>query len=335
MRKRKIVFWAILLSLIFSVHAGAAGRTDGWHRAANGKAYFYKNGKMAKGFVRIKNKTCYFDKNGKLAKNRWILYRGKKYRADKYGTIKRNCFIKVDGKFYSLKADGSVRKSWQKFSYGTSYFGADGAIRKGVQVIGKKTYLFSSRGILLKGIQKQGNTTYFLSDKGVIEAKVVSSKGRTICYDGQGKRLDAVKSQDYETQLTARRIVSEITSGQMSREQKLKACFDWVIAKPYVTRRKFSNFDGWPAVYANDHFRLGGGNCQSDAAAFAYMAKALGYSEVYVCTDSDGSWGLAHSWAEVEGRVFDPLFAEAKGYYKYYNIPYQSYELRPILHIKI
>ena len=95
--------------------------------------------KIAKGFVKIKNKTCYFNKKGKLVKNAWVIYKGKKYRADRCGTIKKNCFVKVDGKFYSLKADGSVRKGWQKFSYGISYFGKDGAIRKGLTVI----HLFS------------------------------------------------------------------------------------------------------------------------------------------------------------------------------------------------
>lgn len=82
----------------------------------------------------------------------------------------------------------------------------------------------------------------------------------------------------------------------MTQEQKLKACFDWVIKKPYVMRRKFVNEPGWPALYANDHFLLGGGNCESDACAFAYLAKAIGYTNIYVCTDSDGTWGLAHSW---------------------------------------
>lgn len=336
MKKRKISLLALLICLLLSLPVSAAvTKKDGWHKASNGVVYYYKNGKIAKGFVKIKNKTCYFNKKGKLVKNAWVIYKGKKYRADRCGTIKKNCFVKVDGKFYSLKADGSVRKGWQKFSYGISYFGKDGAIRKGLTVINGRTYLFSQKGILLTGTQTVGKTTYYLSDRGRLEMKKVSTENGTLYYDGNGKKLSDVKVQDIETLERAKKIVAEITNSGMSQSQKLKACFDWVIKKPYVMRRKFVNEPGWPALYANDHFLLGGGNCESDAAAFAYLAKAIGYTDIHVCTDSDGTYGLAHSWAEINGLVYDPLFAEAKDYNKYYGAPYGVYELHPILRVAL
>ncbi|SCG88389.1 Toxin A [uncultured Clostridium sp.] len=336
MKKRKIGLLALLICLLLSLPVSAAvAKKDGWHKASNGVVYYYKNGKIAKGFVKIKNKTCYFNKKGKLVKNAWVIYKGKKYRADRCGTIKKNCFVKVDGKFYSLKADGSVRKGWQKFSYGISYFGKDGAIRKGLTVINGRTYLFSQKGILLTGTQTVGKTTYYLSDRGRLEMKKVSTGNGTLYYDGNGKKLSDVKVQDIETLERAKKIAAEITNSGMSQSQKLKACFDWVIKKPYVMRRKFVNEPGWPALYANDHFLLGGGNCESDAAAFAYLAKAIGYTDIHVCTDSDGTYGLAHSWAEINGLVYDPLFAEAKDYNKYYGAPYGVYELHPILRVAL
>lgn len=336
MKKRKISLLALLICLLLSLPVSAvAAKKDGWHKASNGVVYYYKNGKIAKGFVKIKNKTCYFNKKGKLVKNAWVIYKGKKYRADRCGTIKKNCFVKVDGKFYSLKADGSVRKGWQKFSYGISYFGKDGAIRKGLTVINGRTYLFSQKGILLTGTQTVGKTTYYLSDRGRLEMKKVSTGNGTLYYDGNGKKLSDVKVQDIETLERAKKIAAEITNSGMSQSQKLKACFDWVIKKPYVMRRKFVNEPGWPALYANDHFLLGGGNCESDAAAFAYLAKAIGYTDIHVCTDSDGTYGLAHSWAEINGLVYDPLFAEAKDYNKYYGAPYGVYELHPILRVAL
>ena len=157
--------------------------------------------------------------------------------------------MKVDGKFYSLKADGSVRKGWQKFSYGISYFGKDGAIRKGLTVINGRTYLFSQKGILLTGTQTVGKTTYYLSDRGRLEMKKVSTGNGTLYYDGNGKKLSNVKVQDIETLERAKKIAAEITNSVMSQSQKLKACFDWVIKKPYVMRRKFVNEPGWPALY--------------------------------------------------------------------------------------
>lgn len=155
-------------------------------------------------------------------------------------------------------------------------------------------------------------------------------------YDTKGKTVKAKLPELEEATLQrARDIVAKVTNSQMTSSQKLKACFDWVISKPYVTRRKFVNTPGWPAVYANDHFVLGGGNCHADASAFAYLAKALGYQNVYVCTDSDGTYGTPHSWTEINGLVYDPLFAEAKSYYRYYGVSYRTYELSAILRIAI
>lgn len=103
-----------------------------------------------------------------------------------------------------------------------------------------------------------------------------------------------------------------------------------------MTWRKFENTPGWPALYANDHFIRGRGNCHADASAFAYLAKALGYTNVYVCTDADGTtWDTPHSWTEINGLVYDPLFAEAKNYSRYYGVSYRTYELSAVLHIAI
>ncbi len=41
----------------------------------------------------------------------------------------------------------------------------------------------------------------------------------------------------------------------------------------------------WPATFANDHFLHHNGDCVSDAGAFAYLAKAIGYKKfMYVPT---------------------------------------------------
>lgn len=196
---------------------------------------------------------------------------------------------------------------------GANMIGYTHVSSKSYPIVTGKTYTYTVRSYTTVG-----NT------KGIYD-----TKGRTV------KAVSAAAAAEASALRNAKKIIAQITTPKMSNSQKLKACFDWVISKPYVTRRKFVNVAGWPATYANDHFVLGGGNCHSDASAFAYMAKALGYKNVYVCTDSDGTRGLAHGWAEVNGLVYDPLFAEAKGYYRYFGVSYRTYELRPILHIAI
>lgn len=163
---------------------------------------------------------------------------------------------------------------------------------------------------------KEGNTyTYSI--------RSYTSTGKTYGkMDKKGVSLRAVNPAIAEVERAkknAENIVRQITTPSMSQSQKLRKCFDWVMAKPYVTRRQFARTPGWTAYFANDHFVLGGGNCHSDACAFGYLAKALGYKNVYVCTDTTGTQG-AHSWTEVDGLYYDPLFAQAKSFSRYYAV---------------
>lgn len=302
---------------------------DGWHTLEDGHVQYFTGGKYITGFGQIGGKTYYFDNQGYLLKNSWVNAGGKKYRTDKKGVVIKDKLLTVSKKVYYFRADGSMLKGWKKFKNGSSYFGSNGARVTGLKKIGKKSYYFNAKGIMQTGEVKVKNTTYYLDAKGVLEARKVNTR----YYDGSGKAMSKVKAQDFETLQRAKGILAKVTTARMTKKEKLKKCFDWVISKPYVTRRVFSNFDGWPAVYANDHFVLGGGNCFADASAFAYLAKALGYTKVYVCVDSSGRNG--HSWAEVDGLVYDPLFAEAKSYSGNYGVPYGVYRLSPILHIKV
>lgn len=52
-------------------------------------------------------------------------------------------------------------------------------------------------------------------------------------------------------------------------------------------------------IYANDMYLRGYGNCFSFASAFAYLAKAIGYENVYCCNSG------GHGWAEINGLIYD------------------------------
>ena len=333
--KKKAVLLALLLCCTAAVlPASAASKTSGWKKT-KGQTYYYKKGKAVKGMVKIGSKTYYFDKKGRLVKKKWVKYKGKTYRTDKNGAIVKNRFINVGGKHYRMKADGTLQKGWKTFSYGKSYFGSNGVLRKGVQKIGGKVYYFTDRGVMKTGIITEGNTTYYVSKWGVVKAKRVVKNGKAKYLDANNKALSSAKAQEYEAKWNAHVVVAQITNSKMSKEEKLLTCFRWVMSKPYITFRTFGNFDGWVPTYANDHFTRGGGNCQSDAAAFAYLARELGYSKIYVCVDSDGTNPRGHSWTEINGKVYDPLFAEAKSFSRYYGVSYGTYELHPILKVRV
>ena len=232
-------------------------------------------------------------------------------------------------------AENKISLSWKKAAGATNYLiyrrDAKGKwqLLKNVKDAGTTSYthVSSKKFPIVKG----KNYTYTVRSYTTVE----NTKG---LYDSKGlkvKALSSVEITNEEALDNARKVIAKVTNSHMTKAQKLQACFNWVISKPYVTRRRFSNFPGWPAVFANDHFVLGGGNCHSDAGAFAYLAKALGYKNVYVCTDAEGRHGEGHSWTEINGLVYDPLFSEAKNYSKYYGATYRTYILRPILHIAI
>ena len=115
----------------------------------------------------------------------------------------------------------------------------------------------------------------------------------------------------------------------MTKEQKLRACFNYLITpigqttvlgdRIYGGNPRIPHYTGtdWPEVYANDIFLDHRGNCFSMAAAFGYLAKACGYTNVYVCNST------GHGWTEINGLVYDPeQYRDTQ--YKYYGTNYNN-----------
>lgn len=122
-----------------------------------------------------------------------------------------------------------------------------------------------------------------------------------------------------EIERAAREAVSNCTNSNMTKEEKLKAAFDY-LKKNYlegVNRNDYREMD-WPAVYAKDLLIGGKGDCFSYGAAFAYMAKAIGYEESYACNSG------GHGWAEVNGKVYDPEWSMHSQKYSYFGMSYDE-----------
>ena len=105
--------------------------------------------------------------------------------------------------------------------------------------------------------------------------KVLTLPAQTVYVNG--KAMEGMSPESLATLQRAQAVVAGITNSSMTQEEKLKACFEYV--KTYrESRPRMPNYLGmdWPVVYANDMFVNGTGNCCSYAAAFAYMAKAIG-----------------------------------------------------------
>lgn len=120
----------------------------------------------------------------------------------------------------------------------------------------------------------------------------------------------------------AAKDVAECTDSTMTREEKLKACFDYIRTKygegvqhdpPYPPTNR-----DWYIIYAADIFVNGRGDCYSFGAAYAYMARAIGYTEAYACNST------GHGWTEVDNKVYDPEWSMHSNNYSYYAMSYDE-----------
>ena len=145
-------------------------------------------------------------------------------------------------------------------------------------------------------------------------------------------KLSTYTKNKIDTMITAKKIMQANTKTTDSRSKKLKKVFNWVLKHPYKRYRTLKSVQskkGWEITFANDVYKKGQGCCVSEASAFAFLAHECGYKNVYICDDT------GHAWTEINGRVYDTLFAEAKNYNKYYNSSYGTAGLHRVGKLKI
>ncbi len=280
---------------------------------------------------------------------------GKKTEAAKKPAQKAG-IRKVNGKYYYFDSKGKKITGWKKVNDNTYYFLPQGSGKSpkasaatGWRNINNHWYYFDKRAVMQTGWKTIGGKKYYFRTSNKDGLRGVSSQGVKKVKDkwyifGRKKgalirEMTSKDKEDYKTLNRAKEIVKSITNDKMNDAQKMRACFDWVMAKPYAVFRKFDVNKNWTVLYANDHFVTGGGDCHSDAAAYAYLLRALGYKNVYVCLDCDGTKAQGHSWAELDGKVYDPLFAQARVFEDYYGVGYKrnggKYTLSPVLKVQI
>ena len=175
--------------------------------------------------------------------------------------------------------------------------------------IGGSTYFFDANGYMQTGWQKIGDY-YYCFDR--ITGKLVTDTTiNKIKVDKTGK---AVNLTDYgrkriEIMMKAHQKVLELTDPSDTMEEKRLKVFNWeVFEHPYWVWRLLANYwqttDEWDVLFADDIFTKGRGCCVSDSTCCAFMFLEIGYKNIYVCHDG------RHGWFTVNGRLYDPLFAE-------------------------
>lgn len=150
------------------------------------------------------------------------------------------------------------------------------------------------------------------------------------------KKLSSGQRSDLRAYQRARWIVNGITNSHMSKSEKLKVCYKWLIrSNGYGGWRRLSDGGNyWYAINANDLFEHRRGDCISYACAMAYMAKVIGYNNVNVCS-RDTRARNHHTWTEINGRVYDSYFGKRRGIKKYYGISYKKYDYKVVFRKRI
>lgn len=225
-------------------------------------------------------------------------------------------WVKKSGKTYYYK-NGKAVTGWQTIGKKKYYFTPSGKKKgqmvTGLQTIGKKKYYFtpsgSKKGQMVTGWQVVKKNYYYFNEDGALNTKKSVNSSR---------KSDKTGTESQKTLRRAQAIVEMITTPEMSKSQKLRKCFEYVMKyKGRRPRTPHSRAKNWPVLYANDMFLEGSGNCFSYAAAFGYLAKACGYKNVYCCNST------GHGWTEIDGKIYDPEeYRNTK--YKYYNTSYSS-----------
>lgn len=241
-------------------------------------------------------------RKGKLAEGR-ITVNGKKYPFAK-GKLCQG-FVKLNGKVYYYDANGNIVKD---------------------KVVGNKTvgfYYAEKNGVItfkFKGIAKNDKGYWYCKN-----SKVIFTYRNAVTYDDKDWIVINGKAKEVETEkdrtlFRAFKEVAKCTDNTMTKKQKLKAAFKYVQGAYTEKNPRIPHYHGkgWVEMYANDMFVNQTGNCCSYGAAFAYMAKAIGYDDVYACNSG------GHGWAEINGKVYDPEWGRHKKDKSYFGLDYDT-----------
>lgn len=216
-----------------------------------------------------------------------------------------------------------------KSEKGKLYFYKEGrkkSYRGGFFLYKKQVYYAAKTGVLLTGWQKiRGNYYFFTRDRGRMvrdkEVELVSINPYGIVKSKKGMKRA-------KTYVKARQIVEKISKASDSKEKKLYQCYLWLEKFPYHQYRTLEEVNlksAWDLEYANDIFQNKQGCCVSEASAFAMLAVACGYKKVTLCADG------GHSWVDINYKLYDPLFAEARDFASNYNANYSDYRRNPLI----
>lgn len=245
----------------------------------------------------------------------------------------KNGLVEENGKYYFYKDGKKLKKVWKTVNGKKYYFKKNGQAATGSYKVKKKYYIFNEKGVFKKYKSEQpvsvGKRVYFVSKKGmaapgwhVYENKLYYAKKSGVCAKSQTvdgitftKKSYAANNTNTKSKIKARKIVERITTSKMSRAQKRRACWNYMVRRGrFHYALKYPNLSkkGWQRATALNMLSTKSGNCYSFACGFAALTKEIGDRPVVICGRVSGrrdhaSDGMTrHSWVQIGGRNYDP-----------------------------
>jgi hypothetical protein len=176
-----------------------------------------------------------------------------------------------------------------------------------------------------------GTELYYADEEGVVV------RDRTVgqlTFGADGRYT----SGDAEADAYVQGILAEITTADMTREEKLLAAFDYVV-ESYSYLRRSDAYDpgttGWEVEEALTILRTGRGNCYCYAGIMCLIARQIGYDAKAISGTTNWT-PRPHAWVEIEfdgvPYIFDPEMEMAsKGKYGDHHFYMLSYDIEATL----
>lgn len=268
----------------------------GW-QIYDGSVYYYTDDGVVTGLCEIDGGQYYFSEEGKMLAG-WQSVDGYEYYFDTTDGRMATGWRTIDGAKYYFFSDGTRTSGFQKVNGATYYFTSAGKAVTGWKTISGARYYFASNGKMSKGFTKIGKLTYYFSSAGKLQKNKIVGDGKSGYYyvDSTGVRVTTAEIK------LAVKFVRKYTKSGWSNSKKLKACYN-ALWENYTYKRYYEapSAKKMP-TYANNMLSNKKGNCYRYAAAFAYIARVLGYdSRVAVGKISSSRGGMTpHGWTEVK-----------------------------------
>lgn len=218
---------------------------------------------------------------------------------------------KANGRKYYIKSNGKKATGWTKIKGKYYYFKKNGILypKTGWVKIGKYTYFIKKNGSRSEpGIRRYKGKSYYFDKNGRLVTNKRAYVIKNTYYNISSKGvLEKISSLEAQCQKEAQKFISKHTNSSMTKQQKLRACFNYLLA--YMRYRPqgpdWSEFrqKEWYYRRAINTFRSPtlDGNCYSFACTVAACAKELGYKPTVVVITAD------HGFVMIDGKYYDNM----------------------------